>query len=75
MPRSFHNIEKSAFRPGQYVGYGGGEVFRIHPILMARGVRGWRLSSARVPVNPTDYIQIDRRTLAALSEYLDGLKG
>jgi hypothetical protein len=24
-----HNIEKSAFRPGQYVGYGGGNVWRI----------------------------------------------
>jgi hypothetical protein len=23
------NIEKSAFRPGQYVGYGGGTVWRI----------------------------------------------
>lgn len=24
-----HNIEKSAFRHGQYVGYGGGKVWRI----------------------------------------------
>ena len=24
-----HNIEKSAFRQGQYVGYGGGKVWRI----------------------------------------------
>lgn len=27
--QSLHNIEKSAFRPGQYVGYAAGLVFRI----------------------------------------------
>lgn len=26
---SLHNIEKSAFRKGEYVGYGGGKVWRI----------------------------------------------
>lgn len=25
----YHNIEKSAFRHGEYVGYGGGKVWRI----------------------------------------------
>lgn len=29
MARMPHNIEKSAFRPGTYVGYGGGKVWRI----------------------------------------------
>jgi len=27
--KAMNNIEKSAFRPGQYVGYGGGYVWRI----------------------------------------------
>jgi hypothetical protein len=27
--KNLHNIEKSAFREGQYVGYGGGHVWRI----------------------------------------------
>jgi hypothetical protein len=27
--RNFHNIEKSAFRKGEYVGYSSGIVFRI----------------------------------------------
>ena len=26
---NFHNIEKSPFRPREYIGYGGGAVFRI----------------------------------------------
>lgn len=28
-PRSMHNVEKSAFRKGEYIGYGGGDVWRI----------------------------------------------
>lgn len=27
---SYHNIEKSAFHPGEYVGYAAGEVWRIY---------------------------------------------
>lgn len=27
--KNYHNIEKSAFRHGEYVGYGGGKVWRI----------------------------------------------
>jgi hypothetical protein len=34
--RDLHNIEKSGFRPGEYVGYRGGKVYRIRK----GGVRG-----------------------------------
>ena len=35
---SFHNIEKSAFRPNEYVGYGGGQVWRL-----VRSAPYWRM--------------------------------
>ena len=36
-----YNIEKSAFRPGEYVGYGGGHVWRIYKGRIHKGHQRW----------------------------------
>lgn len=59
MSRYYHNIEPSAFRPGQYVGYGQGKVWRI-----TRFYGGWE---AR-PQDGPGYLSA--RTLAELSAKL-----
>lgn len=66
MRQTFHNIEKSVFRPGEYVGYGGGRVWHIRRI----GRREWRVSSAG---NFLSYTEFQRGTLAEISTLLDSL--
>ena len=36
--KNFYNIEKSAFRHGEYIGYGGGLVWRVYK----QGRKDWR---------------------------------
>lgn len=62
-PRGFSNIEKSGFTRGEYVGYGGGAVFRIR-----RGqVEGWKAIENDGPR------VLYGKTLAALSAKLSAL--
>ena len=69
MARYHENIEPSAFRPGEYVGYACGEVFHI-----SRDRKGWwRIVSARIPVDPTEAIYTHRPTLKACSLFLRAL--
>ena len=37
----YHNIEKSAFKPGAYVGYGGGTTWRIAKWTLSRSTFEW----------------------------------
>ena len=71
--RSFHNIDRSAFRPGEYVGYANGNTYRIRPILMSRGVRGWRVMPCHIGRLTGDWVEADRHTLAEISMFLDTL--
>jgi hypothetical protein len=72
--RSFPNIDRSAFRPGEYVGYANGNVYRIRHILLARGRRGWRLTPLHIGPLTNGWVQEDRRTLAEISLFLSGLE-
>lgn len=56
--KSFHNIEKSAFRHGEYVGYAYGLVFRIYRIK-----EGW--------IAVGNETLIERPTLALMSVALE----
>lgn len=65
-----HNIEKSAFRKGEYVGYAAGYVFRIS---RADPLHDW--TAQPTPIDP--YLAgfvVFSSTLAGLSEQLDALK-
>jgi hypothetical protein len=55
-----HNIEKSAIRPREYVGYGGGRAWRIRK----HGCGGWETIAP-------DYMRA--QTLAELSKKLEAL--
>lgn len=57
----FHNIEKSKFRPGEYVGYGRGEVYRIYRSNGPRSV--WTAQTYNEVITA--------RTLREISERLD----
>lgn len=59
--RSFHNIEKSGFHRGQYVGYAAGLVYRIRKIDGGR----WMAS------NQNGGDSFTRDTLADISKALD----
>lgn len=48
--KNFQHIEKSGFHRGQYVGYGGGKVWTIHPSMSSYGK--WR---AFIQRNPGEY--------------------
>ena len=51
MPSLPHNIEKSAFRRGEYVGYAAGYVFRVERSSSSFG--NWQARLAQYnPVNP-----------------------
>ena len=58
--RYLFNIEKSGFRPREYVGYGGGRMWRIRK----HGCGGWETYAP-------DYMRAD--TLEKLSEKLAAL--
>lgn len=60
--RNLHNIEKSAFRRGEYVGYGGGLVFHIR-----RDGRDW------FAIAQGTSIRIVRPSLALLSVALENV--
>lgn len=60
--RNLHNIEKSAFRRGEYVGYGGGLVFHIR-----RDGRDW------FAIAQGTGISITRPSLALLSVALENV--
>ena len=60
------NIEKSAFQRGEYVGYGGGRVWRIRKIT-----NGW---IARASGNFLSYTEYFQPTLASLSDLLGKLE-
>lgn len=59
-----HNIEKSAFKRGEYVGYGGGKVWRIRKTLFG----GWKWA-AHVTDGDYDTVYADR--LSDMSTKLD----
>ena len=61
----FHNIEKSGFEAGAYVGYSAGRVFRI---VKQKGAKGWK-AFERKHGGATLY----GRTLKVLSERLEEL--
>ena len=60
--KSLTNIEKSAFRPGEYVGYAGGLVFHIR-----RDGREWIATATGAG------LRIVRPTLALLSVALENV--
>lgn len=60
--RNFHNIEKSAFRRGEYVGYSNGLVFRI-----CRDGRDW------YAIAEGTGIRITRPSLALMSVALENV--
>jgi hypothetical protein len=61
-----HNIEKSAFRRGEYIGYGNGQTWRIRKnVGYARTRFAWIATSSGAPF--AHYAG----TLARLSEKLD----
>jgi hypothetical protein len=62
-PKSMHNIERSEFKRGEYVGYADG-VWRI-----AKGGQGWS-ATHRENKHPSH----SARTLEEISDYLDGIK-
>lgn len=65
--KTFHNIDKSEFRKGEYVGYGHG-LWRIH--RHSTGAKRWRarhISKADMPV-------LFGPTLASLSDQLAMVK-
>ena len=65
-----HNtIERSLFRPGQYVGYGHGQVWHI-----TRTSNGWTATGTYRFEAREDYMRVTRRTLAELDAYLQGAK-
>ena len=59
--RSYHNIEKSAFKPGEYIGYADG-VWRI-----VRWGSGWR-SFCRLHA---DHVNLYADTLSEMSTLLE----
>jgi hypothetical protein len=60
--RNLHNIEKSGFRRGEYVGYGGGRVWRI----WQRDRHAWTAHAQGLP-----YVsEIRAETLTAMSDKL-----
>jgi hypothetical protein len=59
--RDFHNIEKSAFHPGQYVGYASGTVWRIKRTAEGRWMATERDNASC----------FTRATLAQVSEALE----
>jgi len=62
--KNYHNIEKSGFHRGQYVGYGGGQVYRI--IKRKTGYGNWLACNQKDPKD-----QITAFTLAGMSNLLD----
>jgi len=63
--KSLPNIEKSGFHCGEYVGYGGGTVWRIH--------KAGKTSWCAIP--RSEYLQVlHASTLAELSTQLEKLK-
>jgi hypothetical protein len=66
-PRNMHNIEKSGFHRGEYVGYGGGTVWRIRQLY--GGAMGWDAIARDKKYTKS----ITRSTLQEISEALDKL--
>lgn len=68
-----HNIEKSAFRRGEYVGYAAGYVFRVERSSSSFG--NWQARLARFnPVNPRLSNRIFYAfTLSDMGDKLDAL--
>jgi len=64
--KNLQHIEKSGFHRRQYVGYGGGKVWSIHPSTSAYG--RWRAFNQR---NPAEYRY--GWTLIELDAYFHGL--
>ena len=62
-PRSFSNIEKSGFHKGEYVGYGGGDVWRIR-----KAQYGWQA------IAPKTHQLATGKTLDEISRHLLSLK-
>jgi hypothetical protein len=62
---TYHNIEKSAFRAGEYVGYAG-DVWRIRKC----GYGGWEARRDKVPNTPRDPLYLRTRTLREMSAEL-----
>lgn len=67
-PASIHNIEKSAFHKGEYVGYAVGTVWKI-----IKGGEGYRAIAREHYTDSTYPPQLTARTLRDLSVKLDGL--
>lgn len=64
--KNFHNIEKSKFRAGEYVGYGGGKVWHIR--------KSSRSDASWIASNRYDYLeQILAFKLDELSKKLENL--
>ena len=61
--KSLHNVEKSAFRKGQYVAYGRGYVWRV-----LRAACGWQAFTTPVGALPCVF----GRTLADISKLVEG---
>jgi hypothetical protein len=57
--RYFPNIDRSAFRSGEYVGYASGNIYRIRRVLLARGVRGRRVTPHHIGRLTSDWLQCD----------------
>ena len=65
MSRYHHNLEPSGFHRGQYVGYGGGKVWRIERVTHAKV---WRATTP-------GFYAIETPTLKELSAKLEAVRG
>lgn len=68
--RNLHNIEKSGFRKGAYVGYGGGKVWRIKK---TDGLRGRWSAVCLAPGSAEHLTALFADTLAEISYQLSDL--
>lgn len=64
--KSFPNIEKSGFHPGEYVGYANSRVWRIRKVA---GADRWRATAQSMDVEPS-YAVFYADTIGAISDRL-----
>ena len=71
--KNLHNIEKSAFHKGEYVGYSGGYIFRIHKTNSSYGnwfaynpdgsikIYAWRLEDMSKKLSEIDKNKLENK--------------
>jgi hypothetical protein len=73
MAKSFPNIDKSAFRHGEYVGYSDGKMWRITKTNPSKSKHKWLAQIASGQYGRDCCVCFYRPTLAEISEKLSSL--